>query len=638
MIALPRKSATMATFDVRYNLGGIFPNIGLDSNSPVPLEFMGQNIANMIDPGSRAVDTILMWQGCQVPQPPGLATAPISNCSAVCADPSSMFSTSQTIMNCLTVSVASVLVESGDLTLNNDSVARADGRLLFGYKENGTVGFNAISALGAFADCASGVCEEKDGGTCDDALQDRIGTLSTGLRGKDRLGAVNTMVDVLTSYCEGADRSLDADISGPGVMISYIIQAIFALVLFVLVQFFYFWVKPLAFLFLSRPWRSKSGPGNTDSATRREAASDLQNRLANSRPTVALLSTAVDFHEVQLFFIIGIQGAAALASMNDSDDISSYLGAIFNHTILRNIAISGFIPCLLIEILLRRLVYYRAGSARPTVHSWWTLILVTIAWILGFVGFISQESSDTRKTASQMNESHPSLSCGSNAGLMVYCGLESAPFESITERLVYSYGVGYPALPALWIEQIAWAIACRKKSDEYLRRVGWYGTGISGLLQRKATEKNSAAFRIGRRVWIVILESIWTLIQAATFVFLLLYIAALFSLIQSTGVSADQWNFGQFVAVTVWAPTITRWIYLTLCESRLPCRVGPRSLPKVNANDTFSWSGKGVRGTASKGLQGCPSGISRRQTVPSSQVLHRLDGHGLWQKTPRLCF
>jgi len=496
-----------------------------------------------------------------------------------------MFASSQTIFNCLTISAASLLVQSGDLTLDSDSAEKADALLAFGYEANGTVGFSAVAALDAFTTCASSGCKEKDGGTCDSALLERIDTVTADLEMHDYQGAIKNLTESLESYCNGADRALDSDISGPGVMVSYIIQTILALSLFLGINLLCSWIRPIIFPFLSclPRYRLKGASKFGGTTTAWEAATSIQTSLAGSRPAAALLSTAVDFHEVQLFFVIGIQAAAALARLTSPGTFDSYVAVILNKTMLGSISLSGFVPCLLLEVLLRRHVYYRAGPGRPTPHSWWTLFLVTVTLILGFAAFSSQDGVEFGEdVASELNGSHPSLGCGGNAGLMVYCGLDTVPPAEVTGRLVYAYSVGYVAIPALWVEQIAWAIACRKKSGDFLRRAGWYGLGISGQLERKAAERNSTAFRVGRSVWIAILEFVWTIIQAGTVVFLLLYISALFNLIRYTGVSAPQWNFGQFVAVMVWAPTVTRWLYLTICRSYSRCFEDSRRLPWSN--------------------------------------------------------
>ncbi|TPX12033.1 uncharacterized protein E0L32_007336 [Thyridium curvatum] len=552
---------TLSDYDLR-----IYPDsiVSAWGSPPVPLSYISSNVAKLYD---RPAEVDLLSSSCLYPNTPGFYPRLVPNCTAVCADPAYLFANSRNLWSCATLAAVARLVEDGGsdaITLDRSSVQAANTAFKLGYGDsrNQTFGFDTGSTLKAIGACARASCEVSGGLVCSVELKESInGTSASGPN------AVRSLRDTLGSYCNNASEDSSADVAGPGIAISIIIQTILSLVLFVLIKISTSWLRFAVYPFMTK----KSSVPPAESTLPQglwETATMVQGAVKGSRPATALLSAAFDFHEIQLYFAIAIQTAALLANNNletsQSGAAGSYAALMVTMDRVTNLAMNAFLPCLLVELLLRRAcTRHRSGARRPSPHSWWTLLLVTVSWGLGCAVMATQPQLDFDDLARQFRARRPLAACGGNPSLALYCGLDRGlAGASDFAPLLYAVGVGYPVVPALWVQQVAWAVACRGKSDEAVRRAGFYGLGIAGKIGGGQTPPASRS--AGRTVWIWIVEVVWALLQGATVVFTCFYVKGLADVVQRVGLGAAQWTFGQVVAVMVWAPFIARLVYLQL--------------------------------------------------------------------------
>lgn len=151
---------------------------------------------------------------------PQTVTVPIAgytNFTRDCEDPRMLDQASRTY-NCAALSIAAILAQRRNFSLDDSSVREANDRLPFG----DLLSFNATGVLRRLVSCASNSCGgpglasdqakllEKEYGKCGEG----IGKLSPSSVDS---GDLKVILDPLKSLCSLAVRDVEADIAGPGV-------------------------------------------------------------------------------------------------------------------------------------------------------------------------------------------------------------------------------------------------------------------------------------------------------------------------------------------------------------------------------------------------------------------------------------
>ncbi len=134
------------------------------------------------------------------------------NCTSACADPATMFNSSFTFFNCLTLGAATVLSEAGDISITDDSVAVAGDHLGF----DGLETFDGKQILEDTLMCVKASCQDYSLGACD--MNINLLNISSSV------DPVTDLYNGLQSYCSGAASIVNSDIAGPGVSYSYFPQ------------------------------------------------------------------------------------------------------------------------------------------------------------------------------------------------------------------------------------------------------------------------------------------------------------------------------------------------------------------------------------------------------------------------------
>lgn len=278
----------------------------------------------------------------------------------------------------------------------------------------------------------------------------------------------------------------------------------------------------------------------------------LQGRLASSKPGAAIVSSLVEFQEVQIYFVAVVQ-IAALISFNPanpgagSSNQSSFADAILNSIAVSNIGIYSTFAILLTQCCLQR----------ADMHWWYTFIIMSVTYVLALTIFSRNPSlmPPTDGLWTSFKASAPLPQCGSNPSPMTYCNL---PYDTVFSFGGRFGGIGLAAFGTLawWtllIDQLAFSI--REKLPHVARR-------LSSLDRRGIFRKV-----LKSRAWPWILSLYWGLVQGLLLWWVVEYVGTLIRVVSKTSIdNTANWSFGQLIAVTVWAPTIIKLIYFNICK------------------------------------------------------------------------
>lgn len=146
----------------------------------------------------------LLKSGCRI----GFNQEP--NCTSTCMNPDSRSASTSTLANCVTLASAEVLIRSGSLAWPLDS---DDMTELRAYGVNKIRDWNGSSVLGSVLQCTVASCQAPDGllGNCSPDL------LNLQRVDFDSSSSLLGLQSALTSYCDGTDVTVNADVAGPGV-------------------------------------------------------------------------------------------------------------------------------------------------------------------------------------------------------------------------------------------------------------------------------------------------------------------------------------------------------------------------------------------------------------------------------------
>lgn len=130
------------------------------------------------------------------------------DCAAACSQPGTMFNSSYTFWNCLTLAAASVYVEEMNMIVDDESLAEAGAQMGFDSLDS----FNATQIFDDTLQCIKGSCENYNLGSC-----------STNITFLDISGAQDEVLALwsgLQGYCGGMESVVNSDIAGPGVRLT----------------------------------------------------------------------------------------------------------------------------------------------------------------------------------------------------------------------------------------------------------------------------------------------------------------------------------------------------------------------------------------------------------------------------------
>ena len=329
------------------------------------------------------------------------------------------------------------------------------------------------------------------------------------------------------------------------VMISYFFQASLALLFFVLTKLLSTWTGRAVTLF-------RRCDGSPD--PHRQGA-QLQSRLASSKPGAAITSSLVEFQEVQIYFVAVVQIAALISFNPANPSAGSSNQNSFSSALLNSIAVSGLGIYSTFGTLLTQCCLQRAD-----MHWWYTFVIMSVTYVLALTIFARNPSllPPTDGLWTSFKASAPLAQCGFNPSPMTYCSLSYDSYNTLFSSGGSAGGIGLATFGAvawwtLLIDQLAFSI--RDKLPHVSRRLSSLDrTGIFGRVLKS-------------RAWPWMLSLYWGSVQGFLLYGTAAYLGTLVRVVSRTSIGdTANWTFGQFIAVTVWAPTIIKFIYFNICK------------------------------------------------------------------------
>ncbi|KAF6807520.1 hypothetical protein CSOJ01_08109 [Colletotrichum sojae] len=428
--------------------------------------------------------------------------------------------------NCAALSIAATLAQKHNFSLDDPSVREAGENL--GFKD--LLSFNATGILEQIVGCASNSCGgpgmtpeqtkllEKEYGKCGEG----IGELSPeSVNGGD----LKVILDPLRSLCSQSFRDVEADIAGPGIIVSYMMQLVLCAWFFVFGTIiprepshsvFLWWVRAKRWL-CNRARKRKQPPEEVRPRS-------LLSRLRSSRFSAALFSGIMEFQETQLFLTLALQLATMFMRV-----VNEELTTQMDLRAARTIVSGGAFMVLLTQTIIQR----------RGMHWWYTL---TLSIIVGALGITLQFLIPLRKELAAL----PAESgCGTRtASILSLCpgGGMGLRFTSGSDQHPVFYAVATFALIA-----------------DQLRHAPWMVSKLD-VLRNKNDRLRVFFLKSSYVVW----NLGWFVLNFLMFFALILNAIYIF---QEVGDALDQmekWTFGQVVAVLPWAPVVAKYIYYNI--------------------------------------------------------------------------
>jgi len=343
--------------------------------------------------------------------------------------------------------------------------------------------------------------------------------------------------------------------SPPQVVLSYFFQTSLALLLYFLLRASTTWARRLDALFKRRSKRDGS-------PSRDEQPATLLSKLGASRLGPAATSALVEFQEMQIYFVASVQ-IATLVSYNPSTteatgaNNDSYAAMLLNSGLAALLAISSTACIMLVQCCLQR----------TRMHWWYIFILMTYTLVFAIVVFARRSRlmppADTLWEHFRDDTLLPR--CGNNPSPMTYC--RPPRDTAFLDNAVAGYVVcclGGVAWVGLFMDQLATSIP--KRFPAAAKRLG----GLK--LPHKVRGKT--------RFWSSISAAYWIVVEVLLLVMTGYHLSQLVLILRDVDISdPGNWSFGQLIAVSVWAPTIAKFLYTIICK--------PTSLPSHNSVRTL---------------------------------------------------
>jgi hypothetical protein len=309
------------------------------------------------------------------------------------------------------------------------------------------------------------------------------------------------------------------------------------------------WVRLLYALFSCCGGR---GDTTEEDSQLRSRLAILQTKLADSKLGAAVLSSLVEFQEVQAYFIASVQIATLMSYNPDLADTAgvnndSYASVILNSGLAAILNINSLTCILLVQCCLQR----------ARMRWWYTFILMTFTFALAVAIFARRSSlmPPVEGLWEKFKSDAPLPLCGNNPSPMTYC---KPPRDTqFLDNNIAGYSIcSFGALiwVGLLIDQLASTV--RERFPTLAKRLRNLDQG--GILRRES------------KLWGYASAAYWFFVELILLGAVVYHMNVLALIVEdvSTG-DAAKWGFGQLIAVAIWAPTTAKFIYFNICKSSL---------------------------------------------------------------------
>jgi hypothetical protein len=192
---------------------------------------------------------------------------------------------------------------------------------------------------------------------------------------------------------------------------------------------------------------------------------------------------------------------------------------------------------------------------RARMHWWYTFILMTYTFTFAVVIFARRSHLMPPAEGLWENfKAHTLLDkCGNNPSPMTYC---KPPRDTrFLDNAAAGYavcGLGAVAWVGLLIDQLASSIPNR----------------FPAAAKRLHSLKPVDAIRGRNRPWTSLSAAYWIAVEVLLLLMAGYHLSQLILVVMDVNIGdASGWSFGQLIAISVWAPTIAKFIYSNICKS-----------------------------------------------------------------------
>ncbi|KAF5485525.1 hypothetical protein CGCF413_v013757 [Colletotrichum fructicola] len=441
---------------------------------------------------------------------------------------SSLFDNPLGIYDCAALAVSALLIQKYNYTLDPASANEADNFLKFG----DLASFDGLGTLQRILSCVD--ASEPSGMTAHGRLPEtEFGTWALNSTSYYHFYEIeenlNDTLDYLKPLCSRV-RSPEADIAGPGVTVSYIIQIGLLLWFFILSL-----LIPRDPIY-SMPVKAVAALGRFRRGNEQQHCSTtvyLMERLRASRFAVALYSSIIDFQEAQAFFTLAVQLATIVMFMTDQVPVIR-----IDWRAARIYSAENTLVFLLMQSELQR-----KGM------RWWYMFFLSFA--VGVLGMVIRNLG---------------LEAPITLGAIAKCGNRS---RNIMQTC---YNNGSSAFRDAFRDED------RGGSDYFISFL--FSTVVLSIdqlghiLRLRRSLQSKLEYWLGRLPLFISLLRFGSVIWCATWFVSNVLLASLLmrnatAILNEMGGSIwdrDKWTFGQIIAVLPWAPVISKYLYCSLCE------------------------------------------------------------------------
>ncbi|KAM3502790.1 hypothetical protein MY10362_004605 [Beauveria mimosiformis] len=469
--------------------------------------------------GGPQVDLYL--SGCRIGRGRG---APL-DCPTACNDTALYFGSFETFYNCAALAaIAYWTREVG--TYYVDAEAERNASALMG--NSSLASFQGRPVVESFAACAIESCVE-------DQLSEPCDASITSL---SRNSSTNDIFAAMDIFCPELRAEINPDIFGPGVLISYVLQVIFAGSLYIFLRIFTFWVS-----YSQKPAKRPASERIVRRLTRIESML-WKDSSALSRTSIAIATTLVEFQEAQCWFIFAVQIASILAIVVNSQEGSFWGEIVVNGAVAFHVSQNGILPMFLVQVCLHN----------EGIRNWHTFLGFCTEYLLAVVA--TTQSISFAGALNLFRGQRAVAACGGNPSPRTYCassaGVDGLTLTFFPHPLVYKLVflvLDTVAIVALGVDQLAWTLRTHRRTRHW--SIGAHGLGRwpDGPLKRH---------------WLRWSAWFWHGLEFAYLVINILYLISLSKVISDDSFRANRWSYGQIIAMTVWGPVIVKLFSLIL--------------------------------------------------------------------------
>ncbi|KAL7815788.1 hypothetical protein V8C26DRAFT_435294 [Trichoderma gracile] len=453
------------------------------------------------------------------------------NCTKACADHDLLFQDWQTQWNCLTLATMATY-EPYPHDYSNSDTAGDTAEVLDYLAVPDLADFDAVGVFKSFHACANGSLDSYGG--FDNLARPPDASAAGHAPMRHPPPDIHAFGLELSQLCDVSyveNFKVDPDLAGPGVVLAYIMAH--AIV-------FYAWMCiRILHIASSIDWFATL----TRYKGRIYSLITFQRSRLAKRIDYATSTFIVELQEAQCFFIsavqIGLPYAASQPAIAPTDQWQSFLT---NRLLMRDLTIIAVLPLLLNQVTLYKL----------QLGSYYSLLLCTLALVMSFMSTRASVLAGLDIDAiCYWTWSYRSKPCGRKSEITAFCRFRYYDGARI-DQPEFLMGIAATTLGLIWFKKLWAEFAGSLWLSNYAQEVS-----------KKTTLLLLQMIQLGR-----LLASTFIFASEVIFIgYMVLNLISLFYLLEYISgflIAPVSWSVGQVVSVLVWAPAVSKYVYLLI--------------------------------------------------------------------------